>query len=107
MLGLVWYAARELVAVVAEAVDRRGDRVFEGGHFNSPGVWNRPVRQRSTIPSGSDTLRRRVLGFARGHRRPARRRAYAAWSLGRVRPARDPRVHVPALGAGVAYRVRR
>src|SRR5207253_6971287 len=48
-LGVVVDAARELLEVVAEAVDRRGDRVFEGGHFNSPGVWNRPVRQQSTI----------------------------------------------------------
>src|SRR5439155_4421768 len=52
-LGIVVDPARELLEVVAEAVDRRGDRVFEGGHVDSPGVRNLPFRRRSTIPPGA------------------------------------------------------
>src|SRR5262249_28363769 len=40
-LGIVVDPVRELLEVVTEAVDRGGDRVFEGGHVDSPGVRNR------------------------------------------------------------------
>src|SRR5262249_23025592 len=39
-LGIVVDPARELLEVVTEAVDRGGDRVFEGTHVGSPGVRN-------------------------------------------------------------------
>src|SRR5947209_13893452 len=65
-LGIVVDAARERFEIVAKAVDRRGDRVFEGGHLNSPGS-----AESLCSTAVNYITQRRVLGLARGHRRTA------------------------------------
>src|SRR5262249_52910418 len=63
-LGVVVDPARELLEVVAEAVDGGGDRVFEGGHLALLACGIGPVRQADNY-----TIARRRPGCARGHRR--------------------------------------